>query len=288
MSNVDHWRSTSEAKAKAPGSGLTARFESALARYLQVMSGATGAMHEGNAELVDELVWNMDYNVVCDVMTTDVVSVTADTHFKDIVELLSANRLSALPVLDTSGTVIGVVSESDLLAKVELANEPKPRRSPSRAATHEWRKAQAVLASDLMTAPAVTVTRNTTISDAARIAARARVHRLPVVDSDGNLLGIVSRSDLIKVFLRGDDAIRARILNVISRQFLLDPRSFDVTVEHGEVHVNGQVERRRMIEPLLDALRHVAGVVALTEHLSYRIDDTLLPPPRTPYGYGRT
>lgn len=146
---------------------------------------------------------------VSDVMTHTAVAIGSEAPFKEIVELLDQWKVSAVPVLAGEGRVVGVVSEADLLAKEEYRGAPDG--DPAVPA-----KAGAVSAAELMSAPAVTVHPDATLAEAARIMARRHVKRLPVVDAVGMLQGVVSRSDLLKVFLRGDgeiaEAVRHHVL----------------------------------------------------------------------------
>jgi CBS domain-containing protein len=127
-----------------------------------------------------------------------------------------------------------------------------------------------------MTAPPETIGPNASIVHAARAAAKAHVRRLPVIDDQGVLVGIVTWSDLLRVFLRGD-------AEILTPRFCTDASSIDVTVQDGVVTLTGQLERRLLIAPLLEATRAVAGVVSAHDHLTYRVDDTVFPAPRTPH-----
>jgi len=206
---------------------------------------------------------------VRDVMTTRVISVLESATYKDIVTLLHRNRVSAVPVLDSGGRVTGVVSEADLLAK-----QTAPAL-PTGAVRLAWRlrertKASAVTAAELMTSPAVTVTADAEVATAARAMRDRRVKRLPVVDSDGRLAGIVSRVDVLSVYERPDDRLEAEIVTgVIAGLFVLDPVCFDVTVRSGIVTITGQVESAAVALSLLGAVRGVEGVVAVRDRLSY-------------------
>ena len=132
--------------------------------------------------------------IVGDVMTGTVVSVTASTPYKQIVESLQRHRVSAVPVVDDGGQVIGVVSEADLLAKLETPEEAMFGRKLRR---HVQAKAAGDIASELMSAPAVTISPQAALPAAARIMDAERVKRLPVVDDRGRLVGIVSRARLV-------------------------------------------------------------------------------------------
>jgi CBS domain-containing protein len=206
---------------------------------------------------------------VRDVMTTPVVAVKQGASFKELAALLRKYRVSAFPVLDDDQKVIGVVSEADLLAKEALN---AGRGGPITAIVHhkELEKAEGVTAGDLMTRNVVTVEPDDTVEQAARLMYHLQVKRLPVVDANGHLAGIVSRADLLAVFDRPDHEIRAEIVNdVILHEFLVDPAVFTVTVADGVVTVTGAPETADMGHNLMTRIRNVQGVVAVRDELSY-------------------
>lgn len=286
MSERERFDSTKEALRQAPThEGPTAeRYQSALSRYLAAVMGTHQHAAPENHSLRDELFWKIENNLVGDVMTRKVVSVREDTPFKDIVAMLERRRVSALPVVDAENKVLGLVSESDLLAKVVAGPESHPHIRGGRSTRGETRrKSRAETARELMHSPAVTTRSEVSVVHAARAAARAHVRRLPVVDVDGRLVGIVTRSDLLRVFLRDDEAVRRRLEETFASQWCIDASAVGVAVRDGVVTLSGEVERRTLIEPLDDAVRHTAGVVAVHNHLTYRHDDRYLPPPAPLY-----
>ena len=202
---------------------------------------------------------------VKDVMTTNVVAVREEATFKEMVAALHSFRISAFPVLDATDRVIGVVSEDDLLAK-----EAGP--ALGRRAWHpkERAKATGVTAADVMTAPAVTITENASAGEAAALMRSRRVKRLPVVDRDGRIRGIVSRVDVLTVYERPDREIwDEAVKGVLVSEFGLDPELFMVTVRSGVVTVTGSIAKRADALGVLNAIRHLEGVVALRDRLSY-------------------
>jgi predicted transcriptional regulator len=168
--------------------------------------------------------------------------------------------------------VTGVVSEADLLAK-----QTAPAL-PAGAVRMAWRlrersKASAVTAAELMTSPAVTVLPDADVAKAARLMRDRRVKRLPVVDADGRLAGIVSRMDVLSVYERPDGQIRGEVATgVIAGRFRLDPLDFEVTVRSGIVTITGQAKSRAAGLSLLGAVRDVEGVVAVRDRLSHPLD----------------
>jgi CBS domain-containing protein len=206
---------------------------------------------------------------VKDVMTTPVVAVRRGATFKEMAATLRQYRVSAFPVLDEDGKVIGVVSEADMLAK-EALNGTRAGAVTAMLHRRERDKADGLTAGDLMTHPAVTVTPADTVEHAARLMYTLRVKRLPVIDAGGYLIGIVSRTDVLAVYDRPDDEIRAEIIDkVILHDFLVDPRQFAVTVQAGVVTLEGSPETASLGHHLVRTVRHVQGVVAVQDRLSY-------------------
>ena len=204
---------------------------------------------------------------VKDVMTTEVVVVRRDTSFKELAATLRRYRVSALPVVDDAGTVIGVVSEADLLAKEALAD---PGVMAEVLHHKDVRKAEGLTAGDLMTRPAVTAAPEDPVEQAVRMMHFMRVKRLPVVNSGGELVGIVSRADVLAVFDRPDEDIREDIVDtMLLHEFLIDPRLFSVTVEAGVVTMEGCPETAALGHALVRKARHVPGVVAVRDRLTY-------------------
>jgi CBS domain-containing protein/PII-like signaling protein len=213
---------------------------------------------------------------VKDVMTEKVVSVAEETPYKEIVEMLARHAVSAVPVVDRDRRVLGVVSEADLLHKVEFAGlEPHLRvlERKQRGASRD--KASAEVARELMSSPAVVIGRAESVPAAAKLMDREKVKRLPVVDEYGRLTGIVSRRDLLKMYLRGDEAIRDEIIEeVLVRTMWIEPEAVSVTVERGVVTLGGTTDRRSTAEHVARLVASVAGVVDVVDQLGYGYDDT--------------
>jgi CBS-domain-containing membrane protein len=217
----------------------------------------------------------MTSSLVRDVMTTKVVTVKRSTPFKEIATQLAQHRISAVPVVDAERRVLGIITEADLLLKQE---HPDPKANLpliwTRRRRREQEKAAAAVAGILMTTPPVTVAPTATVTEAARRMHTARVKRLPVVDQTGQLLGIVSRADLLKVFTRPDEAIRNEIISeVIVGDFMMNPSRFVIDADDGVVMLEGKAERRSLIPSLVRAVHHVDGVVRVENRLSFEADD---------------
>lgn len=203
------------------------------------------------------------------VMTSSVVAVREDADFKEMVAVLRSRRISAFPVIDVSGRVIGVVSEADFLLKE--ATPPLPQGTIRLA----WRlkdrsKAAGMTAAEIMTKPAVTIHEDAPVQEAARLMQSRKVKRLPVVDGEGRLRGIVSRADLLSVYERPDHEIWDEVVKgVISGEYGLDPELFVVSVRSGIVTVTGSMGRRADALSLLGTIRYLEGVVGVRDRLSY-------------------
>jgi CBS domain-containing protein len=212
---------------------------------------------------------------VKDVMTTSVVAIGESAGYKDIITAMRQRRVSACPVLDGTGRVIGVVSEADLLLK-EVGPEPfiGPGRSVRASGRRgERAKAAGLTAAELMSTPPVTISPDASVGEAAKLMYDRGVKRLPVVDSTGQLAGIVSRIDVLSVFTRPDGQIRDEVMQkVIAGRSALNPAALEVTVRSGIVTVAGQIERA-VAGQVMDVICHVEGVVAVRDRVNYPSED---------------
>ncbi|GAA1248486.1 CBS domain-containing protein [Kitasatospora nipponensis] len=220
----------------------------------------------------------MQHRTVGDVMTHAVIAVGRDAPFQEIVEHLRTWRISALPVLAGDGRVVGVVSEADLLAREEVADTVLPPSDRAADATLR-QQAHALTAGQLMSFPAITVHPDATLAQAARAMAHAHVKRLPVVDAEARLVGVVSRSDLLKVYLRRDEDIEADVREaLLAHPLPTDASRVDVKVEEGVVTLRGTVPEPSPLR-ILDLLaRSVPGVVDVQTLIG------IGPPPHTAPG----
>jgi CBS domain-containing protein len=200
-------------------------------------------------------------HIVSDVMTRAVATVHRGTAFKDIVRIMHDRKVSAVPVVDGGNKVLGIVSEADLLPKEEFRDSDPDRYTQLRRLS-DLAKAGSLTADELMTSPALTVRADATLAQAAREMARARVKRLPVVDADGRLEGIVSRADLLKVFLRDDEEIAEQIRReVVSYLFYAPESSVLVEVRDGVATLAGRVRDTSLVPVAARLVRAVEGVV---------------------------
>nr|WP_232839368.1 CBS domain-containing protein [Streptomyces triticisoli] len=200
-------------------------------------------------------------HIVSDVMTHTVVSVGREAPFKTIVQLMGQWKVGALPVLEGEGRVVGVVSEADLLPKEEF-RDSDPDRFTQLRRLPDLAKAGGLTAGDVMTAPAVTVHADAPLAEAARLMALHRVKRLPVVDDKGLLEGLVSRGDLLKVFLRPDDDIAEEVRReIVSYLFRAPSGPVHVEVHDGVVTLTGRIRDTSLVPVAARLVRAVEGVV---------------------------
>ncbi|MDX3633428.1 MULTISPECIES: CBS domain-containing protein [Streptomyces] len=216
----------------------------------------------------------MHHRTVAELMTRDVVRAPRDLPFKEIVKLLSENDVTAVPVVDERDRPLGVVSEADLLRKSSDQTDPSGLTPIPHLEAWERAKAEGTKAEELMSAPAVCARPEWSVVEAARLMEVHHVKRLPVVDETDRLRGIVSRGDLLRIFLRRDDAIRDEITrDVLRRTLSLAPTDVTVEVREGQVSLGGSVEFKSLV-PIIERLcRSVDGVVSVSQHIAYRTDD---------------
>jgi CBS domain-containing protein len=208
-------------------------------------------------------------STVKDVMTRQVVAVRTTASFKEMVVQMRNSRVSALPVIDGEGRVIGVVSEADMLDK-EADLDPGPGTLSSLLRFGESEKAAGVTAAELMTKPPVTIGPGAPVAEAARLMRDRRVKRLPVINETGLLIGVISRADVLRVFARPDGDIRREAgEEVIAETFLADSPSVAVTVHDGIVTLTGRTDTGQLARGLVMAIRQIEGVVAVRDRLGY-------------------
>lgn len=215
---------------------------------------------------------------VASVMNSSVIAVRPETRFKNVVALLAKNRISAVPVIDEHDRPLGVVSEADALAKPEFhggaTNAPSLLGRPGRRT--RWRKAAGMTAVELMTSPAVTIGEDESVTAAARRLADKRLRRLFVVDADGALIGVLSRHDILGMFLRSDTDIAADIEEqVLGKGMWLIPGTVTVQVTDGVATLDGKLDHRSSVEALTRLTQAVPGVVGVHTTVGYAFDDTV-------------
>jgi CBS domain-containing protein len=211
---------------------------------------------------------------VGEVMTRDVYHVASDAPFKEITRKLVSSRVGALPVLSGDGRLIGIVSESDLLLK-EAVRGCTPERPPIGWLTsRRRRKAAARVAQDLMTSRPITISADARVDQAARRMLRHRVKHLPVIDETGRLVGIVSRSDLLKAYVRRDEQVERDVLAAVGN--VLGAGLASVTVKGGVATLTGRVPWHRDSQFCASAAASTDGVVGVDNRLTFEADERTL------------
>lgn len=216
-----------------------------------------------------------DPRKVRDVMTSQVITGLPSTPFKAIVQTIRMNHVGAVPVVDVFGQVVGIVSNTDLL----------PKEAPQEGLGRRWfetkdrrqlrRKAAALTAAELMTTPVLAIRPGAALREAAGMLVANRVNHLPVIDISGALVGIVSRSDVLGVFTRDDEKIRAQVTEDVKRQALWpDSDVVEVGVESGVVTLDGKLDRKSDTKRLVARVRKLDGVIGTIDNLGYWWDDT--------------
>ena len=206
-----------------------------------------------------------------DFMTTPVVTVRQNTPFKVIVSRTLAARIGAVPVIDDAGLVIGIVSAHDLLARKAGPARPRPMLPTSLRHRHQQAEMTATTAGQLMTSRAAMIRADATTQDAARLMYRHRAASLAVVDPHGRLIGIISQDDILSTFNRSDQSIHHEVVaDVMVHDFAVNPQAFTVTVRQGIVTLAGRPETDPVGHSLAAAVRHIDGVVAVRDQLSYK------------------
>lgn len=225
---------------------------------------------------------------VREMMTTDVIGIAPDAPLKKAAIRMMAADISGLVVVDDDGALVGVISEGDFI-KTEAGRHANKRARllkwlvPDEAFPDSDRKV-----SDIMTNDVITVTADADHVEAARIMGHAGVKRLPVVDEDGDLVGLVSRSDIVRAFARLDTDIVNEIRDRIMRKVLwIDAKRVEIVCQDGNVSLSGELETKSDAELLVSLTERLVGVVSVHDHLSWEIDNTtveMIPPvPAPPY-----
>lgn len=213
----------------------------------------------------------MHGRAVREVMTSQVVTVHQDASFKAVVRALEERHVDAAPVVDDDGRLVGIVSESDL-----TCHEGSPPRLVdwfTKSGRQQTRKSHGHRARDLMSTPVQTIAPDATVGAALREMTRHHVGRLVVTDDDG-IAGILTRSDLLRVFLRADEEIHADVLAAVNRAVGDCPSRLSVQVDEGIVSLKGWVQRTSAAWAASAAARSVPGVVEIIDDLESEIDDT--------------
>lgn len=219
-----------------------------------------------------------------DVMTRDVTTVSPETTLRDVAKTLAEKRIAGVPVVDDERHVVGVVSEGDIVTK-EAGADPDSGLLGWLLAGRGPSKLEARTAAEAMTAPPVTIEPGRQVAEAARMMTERDVNRLPVVDAEGAVVGIVSRADLVRAFVRPDAELEREIREgVVLHTLWIDPASVDIAVREGEVSLAGELDKKADAELIEYFTSRVPGVVGVRSDLRWRVDEPRLPSsdPRIP------
>ncbi|MEI5525565.1 CBS domain-containing protein [Streptomyces brasiliscabiei] len=281
MSDFERRSTEQEARGTVPGRPWTPMErprQAALHRYLAAVATAASTRDDTQSRPADaDAEAGPPVSVprppavlrVRDVMRVPAVSVPGDLPFLDVAHALAREKVSAAPVVDADDRVIGVVSESDLLAKAAVAADPRRHGPVGRLWRHRlYEKGHGDTAATLMTFPPVTVHPEERVADAAWTAAHGRLKWLPVTDHRGRLVGVVGREDLLSALIRDDNEIRTEVESLVGRS-LLDPRAVEVTVENGVVTLAGRLDKK-VVPELLAVVGEIDDVVEVVDALDTR------------------
>ncbi len=225
---------------------------------------------------------------ISEVMTRDVLAVSPETPLKEVAQTLSEKRISGVPVVEGDGRVTGVLAESDIVRQEQGAE--RERGLLARVVEGPPLRLEARTAGEAMNAPALTGAPEHEVAEAARLMTEHGVNRLPVVDGEGRLAGIVTRADLVRAFARSDADIERELREeVLLRTLWIDPATVQVSVRDGEVTLDGDVQQKADADLLEYFATRVPGVVAVRSNLSWQLEDPQPPasdphvpaPPRT-------
>ncbi len=208
-----------------------------------------------------------------DVMTSPVITVSPDTPVKEVAQLLLTHHISGVPVV-SDGKLVGIVTEADLLYKERPETEEGGllrllRRGQLAEAE---RKAEGLVARDVMTSPVVTVTEDTPLREVASLMARRQINRVPVLRGD-QVVGIVSRADVLRALVRADDELKQAVQRALLEELWIDPSGLRIEVHEGVVILEGEVDRRSDKELAERWVSTIDGVVRVESRLTYRFDD---------------
>ena len=210
---------------------------------------------------------------VLDLMTTEVVTVTPGISLKEAARTMTDLGVSGLPVLDDQGRIVGIITEADFLAREAGRAEPRRRRLLD-ALFSEPQVAEAENVEQAMTLDPVVIYPEASLTEAARVMVNHGVKRLPVVDADGRLRGVISRADVVAAFTRPDDVIEDEIReDVIRRILFLEDGAVDVKVADGVVTLRGTVPTKSDARLLEELTRRLDGVVRLIAEVGFEVDD---------------
>jgi len=214
---------------------------------------------------------------VIDLMTTEVITARTSESLKSAARKMVDNRVSGLPVLSDDGELVGLVSEADFLRKELERESPTGQRLLGALFGADETHDEAATVGEVMARDLTTIDPGASLSEAARVMASEGFKRLPVVSSEGELLGVLSRADIVSAFTRPDEIIEDDVREDIARHVLfIDPDTLDIKVSEGVVKLAGELPARSDARILEELTRRLDGVVAVDANLTWLVDDTRL------------
>jgi CBS domain-containing protein len=219
----------------------------------------------------------MRHVVAREIMTTPVITIGPTAPFQEIVSVMLEHAVGGLPVVDDNGRVLGIVTKADLLPNTEAPRtELIPWRRPSWGAeqiTDQHGMVGETTAGDLMTKNVITAEEETATHQLGQLMLCHRINRLPIV-KDGVLVGIVTRTDILKSFKRSDNAILAAIREMVERDLWMEPQKLTIACLNGTVTVSGEVERRSERDLAVRLIKAADGVVGVNaDRFEFLYDD---------------
>lgn len=217
-----------------------------------------------------------------DVMTTPVITVRPEASLAEVARTLVGGRISGAPVVGADGTLLGMVTEADLLPKeagpVHLPGVWGLLEGLTREVQEQMRRYRGRTAAEVMTRPVITAREDTPVRQLAALMIRHRINRIPIV-REGKVVGIVSRNDILRALARTDEELAALVRETIVRDLWIDADALDITVRDGVVTIAGRVDRRGDVSLLESYVRRIDGVVDVdVRGLAYALDERALAP----------
>lgn len=221
-----------------------------------------------------------------EIMTRDVATVGLDASIEAVIALMVARHASGVPVVAGNGQIAGIITEGDLLRRVETATDAPQRRpfldlllGPGREAAG-YVRSHSRRVRDLMTERVVSVTEDTPLAEVVRLMETKRIRRVPVLRS-GLVVGIISRADLLRALGRrlaelaaplcaaSDDELEQRVKAALDGTALFDTCSITVAVEQGAATMEGVIHDERLRTALRVAVETVAGIRQVTDKIVF-------------------
>lgn len=224
----------------------------------------------------------MQHVTAREIMSSPVVTARPETPVRELVELMLRSRISGLPIVDNDQRVLGIVTEADLFVK-----EDRPLPGPPLFSWHggslrlermlgRYRKATGTVARDVMTENIIAAAEETNVQELAHLMVRHDINRVLIL-REGRLTGIVTRADVLKVFLRSDESILRTVRETLARELFIDPATLSLSCANGIVTIAGTVDRHSDWALVVKWIRSVDGVVAVrADDLAFRVDDLAL------------